>query len=105
MVGVERVHVDPLDIDAVSLKHGEQLVAMGVEVLLRAPDLEHVHVVIAIGGVVQAAFWLVDALLLEVPDHPLVIVLRHVVGADVNRDWHEDQTLDRTRRSGITPIR
>ena len=61
---MERVDIDALDVHAGALERGEQVVLVRVEILLGAPDLEHADVVVvAVGGVVQAAFWLVDALL------------------------------------------
>lgn len=93
---MKRMDVDRAAIDTGSLQDAEQLVTVRFEVLLGVPDLEHLHLVIAVGGVESAPIGVACALGLEVPDHAVVVVPRHVLRGDVDGDGHVGDGSERS---------
>lgn len=73
-LGMNRVNVDVPAAKSRALHHSEKPVTVCFEIIPRLPDLEHLHVVLAIGGVGYPTFRVARSRRLEVLDHVLVVL-------------------------------
>ena len=71
---MQRVDVDGARIDAGALDYREEPIAVRVELVRRVPDLEHVDLVLAVGGVKPSPLRLACARGIELCDDAVVVV-------------------------------